>query len=222
MIPMTLCGRHPDWASRRGVIASAIVAVVAAAALLGPGMAWADPTQSAATNAIDASGNGTQGIIGLNQDAGDSNHQGNVVVMAVTPADHSAALAKVIADSEQAGTVSASAPTVQTNAIDGSFNDGAGIVQVNQTTGQANVQLNIVAIAFAANAQFSPALTDVELKGVSGPVSNGGSSSAAAGSTNSLNDSFNNFRGVAQVQQIAGDRNAVVNVVAVAFGGAGG
>jgi hypothetical protein len=219
---MTLCSRHGDWASRRASIASALVAAVAATVLLGSAPASADPTQSTGANAVDASGNGTQGIIGLNQDAGDSNNQGNVVVMAVTPADNSAALAKVIVDAEQAGTVSASAPTVQTNAISGSFNNSAGIVQVNQTTGQANVQLNVIALAFAANAEFSPALTDVELKGVSGPVSNGGTSSAAPGSANSLNDSFNNFRGVAQVQQIAGDSNVIVNVVAVAIGGAGG
>jgi hypothetical protein len=219
---MTMCNRRRDWAFRRANVASALMGAIAAVALLVAAPAWADPTQSNGANSVDTSGNGTQGIIGLNQDAGDSNNQGNVIAIALTPSDNSAALAKVIVDSEQAGAVSTSAPTLQTNAITGSFNDSSGIVQFNQTTGQANVQLNVIAIAFAANAAFSPALTDVELKAVSGPVANGGSSSAALGSTNTMNDSFNNFRGIAQVQQIAGDSNVVVNVVAVAIGGAGG
>jgi hypothetical protein len=110
---------------------------------------------------------------------------------------------------------------VQTNTISGSFNNTSGIVQVNQTTGQGNVQLNAIAIAFAADAKFSPALTDVELQSVAAPVSNGGVSSAAPGSANSITDSFNGFRGIAQVQQIAGDSNAVTNVVAVAMNGSG-
>jgi len=222
MIPMIFCSRHRDRVSLPANIAATITATALAGALLATGPAWADPTQYTGANNVDTSGNGTQGVIELNQDAGDSNSQGNVVAVALTPSDNSAALARVIVDAEQADAVSTSAPTLQTNAITGSFNDSTGVAQVNQTTGQANVQLNIIALAFAANAEFSPALTDVELKGVSGPVSNGGSSSAAPGSANTINDSFNNFRGVAQVQQIAGDSNVVVNVVAVAIGGGGG
>jgi hypothetical protein len=197
-----------------------VLALIAMGAMLsGSGLAAADPTQSTGANSTDMSGNGSQGIIELNQNAGDSNNQGNAVAIAGTASDTSAALASLVLDSEQHATTSTSAPTVQTNTISGSFNDTSGIAQVNQTTGQGNVQLNAIAIAFAAGADFSPALTDVELHAVAAPVSNGGTSSAAAGSANSLSNSFNGFKGIAQVQQIAGDSNVVVNVVAVAASG---
>jgi hypothetical protein len=181
--------------------------------------ASADPTQLSGVNAANQSGNGSQGIIELNQDAGDSNNQGNAVAIAATASDTSAAIASVVLESEQRASASTSEPTVQSNTISGSFNNTSGIVQLNQTTGQGNVQLNAIAVAFAAGADFSPALTDVQLHAVAAPVSGGGTSSAAVGSTNSLSDSFNGFKGIAQVQQIAGDSNVVVNVVAIASSG---
>jgi len=200
------------WAVLSGMILAAALAATPA---------LADPVQSVGSNTVGDSGNSTQGIVELNQDAGDFNNQGNAVAIAVTSGDHSAALATIILDSEQAGASSSAPPIVQTNAIDSSFNGASGIAQVNQATGQGNVELNAVAIAFAPDAVFSPALTDVELKGVSGQVANGGGSSAAPGSNNTMNNSFNNFRGIAQVAQVAGDSNVVINVVAVAVGGGG-
>lgn len=222
MPPLTLPSQHRDTDDRRWN-AAALTGVVLAAILATAGAAFADPNQSNGSNSIDASGNGSQGILGLNQDAGDFNNQGNAVAIALSSSEDSVALAKVILDSEQAGSVSTSAPTVQSNSITNSFNNTSGIVQVNQSTGQGNIQLNAIAIAFAPNAQFnSQALSDVELKAVTAPVANGDTYSAAAGSANDVSGSFNNFKGIAQVQQIAGDSNVVVNVVAIAMASGGG
>ena len=221
MYPMTLFSRYRNSQRRRRH-----AAVIAGAAVLGmflaPGAVLADPSQSSGSNSTAASANGSQGIIEINQDSGDFNNQGNAVAIALTSSGNSAALAKLIMDAEQGDAISTSAPSVQTNSVVDSFNNTSGIAQVNQTTGQANVQLNAIAIAFAANAQFPPAMTDVELKGVAAPVSNAGALSAAAGSVNVISNSFNNFIGIAQVQQIAGDSNIVVNVVAVAMAPGGG
>src|SRR6185436_11967053 len=110
---------------------------------------------------------------------------------------------------------------LQTNVIDGSFNGFQGIAQVNQTTGGGNVQLNVAAIAFAAGAHFDGVvLTDVELALVTGPESeDGGPNRVADGSYGEINNSFQNFTGIAQAQQVMGDHNIVTNVVAVAIAG---
>lgn len=210
-------GRQPDRAGGR-LLAAATMAVLfagAAAAQTAP-----PPTPDAA-NVFTDSGNGSQGLIGVNQNTGDFNNQGNIASIAFTGADNSAALAQVIADAEQRDGVAFDSQVVQTNSIDNAFNNFSGVAQLNQTTGQANTQLNIVAVAFAPGASFSPALTDVELSGVTGPITGRSQSSASPDSTNTVNGSFNNFQGVAQIQQIAGDSNVVVNVVAIAVGGGG-
>jgi uncharacterized protein (UPF0333 family) len=175
----------------------------------------------AAANNFNQSGNGSEGLVGVNQNAGDANNQSNIATIALTGGDNSAAVAKVIADVEQREATGGNSQTFQTNTIDGSFNNFTGIAQLNQVTGQANDQLNIVAIAFAPGATFSPALTDVELRGVTGPVSGRNQSSADADSVNTITDSFNHFQGLAQIQQVSGDSNVVVNVVTIAIGTGG-
>ncbi len=180
--------------------------------------ACADPSQSDGSNALDSSANQFQGLLGLNQDAGAGNDQANAVAIAVTPADASAVVARISIDAES-GPTDGGAPSLQTNTISGSFNNAVGIGQISQTTGRGNVQINAIALAFADNAAFSPALTDVQLKAVAGPATGPGGSSAARGSANAIDNAFNGFRGIAQVQQIAGDRNVVADVVAIGLGG---
>lgn len=222
--------RHPfprrSEALRQPAVACATLLAIVAVVAAGEASAQSapqDPTGAdpAVSNTFTQSGNGSQGIIGVNQNAGDFNDQANVATVALTSGDNSAALAQVIADIEQRDNASGGPQLTQTNAIAGSFNNYAGIAQVNQTTGQANTQLNVVALAFAAGANFSPALTDVELRGVATPVGGRVQPSADAGSANTINGSFNQFQGLAQVQQIAGDSNVVVNVVAIAVGTGG-
>jgi hypothetical protein len=105
------------------------------------------------------------------------------------------------------------------NDIENSFNNTQGIAQVNQAAGKGNNQLNIVALAFAPGASFSPALTDTELQQISDP--NQQPVHDYVGQGNQMNNSFNNFSGIAQVSQVAGDANMITNVVAMAIGGGG-
>jgi len=205
--------RHRD---RRSGLAAAILV----GALAGAFPAWADPSVSPNANDIETSVNQTQGVVDINQQAGDANNQGNLTSIAVSGSDNSAALASVIASQLQLGAPTTDGSTGGINAINNSFNNTSGIVQVNQAAGVQNNQLNIVAIAFAPGATFSPALTDVELQQVKAP---GGAptQTSYAGDQNTMNDSFDNFRGIAQVSQVAGDSNLVTNVVAIAIGGGG-
>jgi len=202
----------------------ATLLTVATMAILMGGAAAAQtapPPIPDSANAFTDSGNGSQGLIGVNQNTGDFNNQANIASIALSGAGDSAALAQVIADAEQRDNVAFDSQVVQTNSISDAFNNFSGVAQLNQTTGQANTQLNIVAIAFAPGATFSPALTDVELRGVTSPITGRSQSSASPDSTNTIEGSFNHFNGLAQVQQIAGDGNVVVNVVAIAVGTGG-
>ena len=196
---------------RAGALAVAVLAITSSSAFA------AEPVS------IDfsASGDNAQGLFAVNQDGGDANNQSNVAVIAMTSGDHSAAIARAIADAERQTAANPTAQVVQHNAIQGSFDHFSGLAQVNQTTGQANVQANIIAVAFAPGASFSPGLTDVELHGVVAPQVSGAPSSAVTSSANSVSGSFNDFHGIAQVQQIAGDNNLVTNVVAIAVGAGG-
>jgi hypothetical protein len=200
-----------------------LLAVATMAILFGGAAAaqTAPPPAPDAANNFNDSGNGSQGLIGVNQNTGDFNNQANIASIAFTGVGNSAALAKVIADAEQSDNTAFDSQVVQTNGIKDAFNNFSGVAQLNQTTGQANTQLNIVAIAFAPGATFSPALTDVELRGVTSPITGRSQSSASPDSTNTIEGSFNHFQGLAQIQQIAGDGNVVVNVVAIAVGGGG-
>ena len=208
--------RFPHCDRRTG-----LAAIILASALAGAFPAWADPSQTTSSNTIDTSVNSTQGVVDINQQAGDSNNQGNITSIAASGALNSAAIASVIASQEQQDGSTDAAPVVETNTINNSFNGSQGIAQVSQVAGHGNDQLNIVAIAFAPGASFSPALTDVELQQVRVPSASSSPSSVAPGSDNVMNNSFDNFRGIAQVSQIAGDSNIVTSVVAVAIGGGG-
>jgi hypothetical protein len=206
--------RHID---RRSGLAAAIMA----GALAGAFPAWSQTSQTTTSNDIESSVDQTQGIVDINQQAGDANNQGNVTSIAVTTdANNSAALAGVIASQDNLATSPDALSSGGTNTINNSFNGSSGIVQVNQVAGAHNDQLNIAALAFAPGANFSPVLTDIELKQIKTPGAVSGVPSYA-GDENSINNSFDNFQGIAQVQQVAGDGNLVTNVVAIAIGGGG-
>jgi len=200
-------------AVRAAICALSLAALPLAAA---PAMAQEEP--DTVTNTFGDSGNTGSGIGQFNQNAGDNNNQANATVIALAPHDNSAALAQLIGSSLNVGTTTSTKRTLQVNGIDNAFNDFTGIGQVNQVTGNGNVQVNAIALAFAPDAQFSAtALSDLDLALVAGP-NDDSPSSALPDSANHVAQSFNGFTGIAQVQQIAGDRNIVTNVVAVALG----
>jgi hypothetical protein len=206
--------RRRPRAVRAAICALSLVGVVAAAS---PALAD-DPADDLVNNTFSNSGNSGSGIGQFNQNAGDNNNQANATVIALAPNDNSAALARLIGSSINLGTTTSTKRTLQQNAISDAFNDFTGIAQINQVSGNGNVQVNAIALAFAPGAQFSAtALSDLDLSLVQSPDGDE-PSSALPDSSDHITHSFDGFTGIAQVQQVAGDRNIVTNVVAVAFG----
>ncbi len=158
-----------------------------------------------------------KGIGQANQAAGSMNNQGNVVSAAVTNKAAAWANAEVI-DYQlndhlaiEPKAVDPSSPTF-TDLIDRSFNDFSGVGQANQAAGMANNQNNIVAIAFSTNGA-KVAESDVNLDQIN--VNNFLFDSGVT-RTNTITGSFNNFQGIGQANQSAGNFNNQSNIVAFA------
>lgn len=157
------------------------------------------------------------GIFGVNQSAGDANNQANVHAIAVGNAGLAAInidLKFEIRDND--ATISNS---VMQNRIVDSFNDMVGIVGVNQVAGNFNLQANVVVMALGAfqPADFGVAMTDVTLGAVTGGNSADVDEATTLASGNEMTGSFDNFTGIAQVNQTAGNGNISAKIVGITY-----
>ncbi len=159
---------------------------------------------------------GFTGIGQANQAAGSMNNQGNVVSAAVTNKQAAWANAEVIDyqlnDQLIFDPNTTADPGSFTDLIDTSFNHFTGVGQVNQATGSANNQNNIVAIAFSTGGALV-AESDVNLDQI-----NVNNSFAEHGTTRTatITNSFNGFTGIGQANQSTGNFNNQSNIVAFA------
>lgn len=166
------------------------------------------------TAAFDGAGNNSTGIIQFNQEAGNMNNQANVIVIALGQ-DAPIQFADIMGSQVTTGnTVVSDGP--REARISGAFNDTSGIVGINQSVGNVNQQLNVVAIAMGQSAGPDVvALADSTLDNVSA-----GTNDLTPDEENPrhtyLLDSFTGFDGIAQVSQSSGDLNRIVNSVSFA------
>jgi hypothetical protein len=166
------------------------------------------------------SGNLLTGVLSVNQEAGNMNQQANVRSIAVAMGDGGFGDVQIDINTvqEMRGNTLLLQDTGPTSVtIDNSFNNGSGIVGINQTAGNLNQQLNVVAIGIGLNvgpdavqvgdAQLGQIGTDADNQRIDdGTVDTG---------HNSLTNSFNDFSGIAQISQVTGDMNRVTQVVGV-------
>lgn len=161
------------------------------------------------------SGNQSTGIQMINQDAGNANSQANMATLSLT--DGTNTLTASGAFGEQIllnNSVTSTGGSLSTEIID-SFNDSTGYVAINQAAGAVNQQLNLLALSLgedmgASNAEL---LGDSALSHIS--ISEGNILDLEEDPTRHMviEDSFNGFQGVAQVNQTAGHFNQVSNTI---------
>lgn len=164
---------------------------------------------------IDRSFNGVSGIAQVNQSTGSFENQANVVAMAVGGtaeggyADISATVGVIYKDN----TIKVKDAVLGSH-ITNSFNNMSGIAQVNQSSGGLNNQHNVVAIGIGVDgtADFI-ALSDAALASHTGNnvIEVEGDFEADVSMTNS----FNNYSGIAQVNQVAGYGNTTAQTLTV-------
>lgn len=156
-------------------------------------------------NAITDSFNDSAGVISVNQNSGSIVNQANIRAIAVGKAG--LAGAQIAATFEIRDNKLAFVGGERENRLIHSFNNTTGIVGVNQSAGNMNNQANIAAIAIGVGPLddgFFP-LVDASLSVVKSH--NDENLDSTIPRRNVRSDSFNNFTGIAQVNQNAGDGN---------------
>jgi hypothetical protein len=173
---------------------------------------------------VSGSGNGSQGIMALNQDAGPSGAtQANIVVVALSTGPNAAALARLLAEqvyiseTPAAASPMAEMPELAALAIVDSYKGGSGIVQVNQSAGVGNVQRNATIIAAALGGGEASAVTEADLASL-GSINRSTVAGATQRGLASVSGSFTDFSGIAQVNQTIGTGNLVSNTVTLNYG----
>jgi hypothetical protein len=155
-----------------------------------------------------------RGILSVNQASGNLNNQANIRVLAVADGEG------LLYDLSLATSARSFKNTVISyggeyeNRISNSFGGGIGIVGVNQSAGSLNQQANVLVLGIGVS--LGPdvvALGDADLSGTiaDNSVSSGGRRSDI------ITDSFTGFRGIAQVNQSAGDLNILGNSAGFSF-----
>ena len=163
---------------------------------------------------LSNSGSGNAGIVDVNQEAGNLNNQANLRAIAVLGAEQQLQVLSVSGAQQRVhNQLTVTGGTRETQIVN-SFNNTTGVVGVNQSAGNANQQLNqlAVAIGFAAGSD-ALAVTDVTLGQVS--AENKLTETAVGPRRDILQGSFANFSGIAQVSQSSGDLNLVANSISI-------
>ncbi|MDJ0945171.1 MAG: hypothetical protein QNJ30_17010 [Kiloniellales bacterium] len=167
------------------------------------------------TNFLLGSVNGGEGIVGINQDAGNLSNQVNAVAISVIETD------AVVAGASLEGSIYLGDNTFNVsnasglNVIDGSFNGFSGIASVNQSVGNMNQQANAVVMAIGLGATDIVSVGDVDLGTVIAADNVDNIDPDTTDYDNRISNSFNNFSGIAQVNQVAGNGNISTKVVGI-------
>lgn len=170
------------------------------------------------TAAIEGSFDGNLGITSVNQDAGNLNNQANVRVITVLGAGSAASVLDYGGDATVAGNTVYSSGGMRSDTIHDSFDGGRGIVGVNQSGGNLNQQSNVVLLTFGGQ----PALDGLVVLSDAALADEISTSENDPGAidqprTDSLTDSFEGFRGIAQVTQSSGDLNQISASIGMSF-----
>jgi hypothetical protein len=170
---------------------------------------------------IQDSFNHGAGIFGVNQDAGNFNNQANAVAIVIGNGETSAQLLSLSIEVEQHDNVVISSNSTQQARIEGSFNGMTGIVGVNQTAGSGNNQINAMAVGVGVLlGQDAIVLHDTDLDVMTGD--DDGPGDQPPPETPTIVDSFQGFRGIAQVSQANGNLNQVQNTLTISVFGVAG
>ncbi|MBV4531543.1 adhesin [Pseudomonas sp. SWRI107] len=169
----------------------------------------ADP-QVVNTATIDSSGARYQGVLSVNQAAGDGQQQANARAIAL---GHDASATTQIRQQAhtQADASMAAGATIQGSA----FSGGNGILGVNQSAGAGNQQAN--AVRLSVSAQPLSLDDSVLMQQNVALINNSGATDTPAGyrQVSTSDQAFTGSRGVIQLNQSAGVGNRTANTLSV-------
>ncbi len=158
-----------------------------------------------------------QGILSVNQAAGNLTNQANVRVLTLGPVDTPVQGLDLAKSARSLDNTLISSGGERETRISNSFGGTVGIVGANQSAGNLNQQANVLVLGLgAALGPEVVALGDATLGEISArnTVKQEGPAGPRA---DILTDSFAGFRGIAQVNQSAGDLNHMGNFVGLSL-----
>jgi hypothetical protein len=152
------------------------------------------------------------GIVQVNQDAGTASNQANIVQIVVASGAAIADSLLVVEVAHENNTVH-SGNVTRTNTIHNVLDGSAGIVQINQNTGNTNTGVNALVIALGlAKGDVAISVSDAALyKTASG---NQYTVEGTLTQTNTISG-LSNFTGIAQIAQNNGDGNVAANTMSI-------
>jgi hypothetical protein len=173
------------------------------------------------TDTIINSFNGFAGIAQVNQAAGISNNQGNIMAAGVTSGPtgeqtEGISMVEAAVQKTNVGNTFIGLSIVTLDSIASSFNGFSGLAQVNQAAGCLNNQDNVLALGKNLNTTGIVAENDTFLS-MSNTTNNATLSQAQT--TAKIDTSFNGFSGAAQVNQSPGMLNNQCNIISIAHAG---
>ncbi len=164
---------------------------------------------------IERSFNGIVGVAQANQSTGSFENQANVLAIAIggTAEESYGHLSAAVGVIYQDNTVKVRDAVLGSHITD-SFNNMSGVAQVNQSSGGLNNQHNVLVVGVnLEGATEFKALSDEALA-----VHTGGNEIDVEGdfeANGGIKNSFNNFNGIAQANQVAGFGNTTTQTMAV-------
>jgi len=165
---------------------------------------------------IQDSGLDNQGVVAVNQAAGNANQQANQQAVAISDGDAQALLML----KQHAVTMAGSPPSATASIGGAAFAASMGLIAVNQSAGNANQSFNALALAMGPHAQVLvgsvPAhAQDAVLAAVAVPAAEPVVNGSGGDQTSISAAAFQGSRGLVQLNQIAGSHNMAANVMAV-------
>jgi hypothetical protein len=152
-----------------------------------------------------------QGIVSVNQEAGTLNNQANIRVLTLGLAGSALQGVDLVGSARRIDNTVISSGGERENRIVNSFGGTVGIVGANQSAGNLNQQANVAVVGVGVTSEPGVvALGDATLGEVSANntlVQRG----SAGPRADIITNSFDGFRGVAQVNQSSGDLNITGN-----------
>jgi len=167
---------------------------------------------------IGAAGRGLDGRAAINQAAGQGNAQANQAALSLS-SDGAALAAASARQRLERPDPAAFARRAQARIDAGAFADARGLLQLNQSAGAGNAQLN--QFALARGGAGAGALDDAALAQIAGPAAAPLETRRAPGLRDAAiaDDAFRGGQGVLQLNQTAGTGNASVNAIVLRLPG---
>jgi hypothetical protein len=160
----------------------------------------------------------SSGIFSINQNGGNLNNQANVRAIALSMSPSSIQQLSLDASATTTDNILTISGTERMTQISGSFKNTSGIIGLTQSAGNLNQQANllVLGVGFTPEEGQPTLLRDKALGETTGNNSIDG---PIGPRSDRLTDSFDGFKGIAQVSQSSGDLNIIRSSLVISVQG---